>query len=296
MAWQGDQQKLQQLVQMFEAASSPNTQMQQQVMQALSTFSQMPDFNMYLVAVFVQVPNVAVDVRQRSGLLLKTNVGQMQRANIQPAMVEHINSQALVAMKDASKAIRHTAGTILTTVVKKIGFTLCNKTLEQLVESLANASQEALEGSLSAIGKICEDGVDLLEKVSKGASDPTAAQEAQLFVTWANQRVLPRMLECAGPASPVFVRQSALECLNFFALGGAFTDNKYGMQQHGPRYIEVLGTNANDTSAEVLAPVCKGFSCIIEDAWSCLTDQYYQVSLMACSAQEWIVENCQYEP
>lgn len=280
MNWTGDQAKIQQLCQMFEAASNPNTQIQQQIMQALAQFSQMPDFNMYLVAIFVQIPNVPVDVRQRSGLLLKTNVSALPKNGVQPPVAEHINTQALAAMKDQSKAIRHTAGTILTTMVKKMGFSACNNTLQQLVETVGTQNQsEALEGCLSAIGKICEDGVAMLASFDRRGTDPTVAQEAQLFVAWSNQQVLPRMLQLASPSSPAFVKQCALQCLNFFALGGAFIDDKFGMQKHTGPYIEALGTLANDTSPEVLQPVCKGFACIVEDGWSCLTMQHYQVIL-----------------
>jgi len=283
MAWQGDEAKVQQLCQMFQAASSPSSQVQQQVMQALGQFRQMPDFNMYLVALFVQMPSVPVDVRQRAGLLLKTNVSGMQRTDIQPAMAEHINTHVLTAMKDPSKPIRATAGTILSTMVRKVGFSTCGQAIERLVQSLQDPSQETLEGTLGAIGKICEDGVDLLAKVGKEGTDPVTAawqqHEAQLFVNWANQQVLPKMLDAATPASPPFARQAALLCINFFALGGAFVDNKYGMQQHTTRYIEVLGTLAQDPSPDILQHVCKGFACIIEDGWTCLTAQHYQAIL-----------------
>jgi len=87
------------------------------------------------------------------------------------------------------------------------------------------------------------------------------------------------MLDAASPASPPFARQAALLCINFFALGGAFIDNKYGMQQHCTRTIEVFGTLANDTNPDILQHVCKGFACIIEDGWECLTMQHYQAIL-----------------
>lgn len=283
MAWQPDDAKVQQLCQMFQAASSPSSQVQQQVMQALGQFRQLPDFNMYLVAIFIQMPSVPVDVRQRAGLLLKTNVSAMKRADVQPAMAEHISTHVLTAMKDPSKPIRATAGTILSGLVRKVGFSTCGQAIERLVQALQDPSQETLEGTLGAIGKICEDGVALLEKVGKPGADPVLAawrqHEAQLFVNWANTQVLPKMLDAAAPGSPPFARQAALLCINFFALGGAFIDNKYGMQQHCTRYIEVLGTLANDTSPDILQHVCKGFACIIEDGWECLTVQHYQAIL-----------------
>jgi len=103
--WRGDEAKIQQLCQMFQAASSPDSSVQQQVMQCLGQFSQLPDFNMYLVAVFAQVPNQQEVVRQRAGLLLKTNVTKLQPGGLQPQVAEHINSAALAQLQDASRVI-----------------------------------------------------------------------------------------------------------------------------------------------------------------------------------------------
>lgn len=278
-SWQGDQSTIQQLCQAFEAASSPVSKTQQQVVQVLQQFSQLPDLNMYLVSIFVQIPNLPLDVRQRSGLYLKSSITRSERSSIQPAVAEHILAQALAAMADSERAIRQTAGTILTSMVQKIGFSACGRTLEQLVEALGHQNQAVVDGSLSAICKIVEDGVAVLASVGQPGSTPAATQEAQLFVTWANGQVIPRMLDAASPSSPEHVRKSSLECLNHFALGRAFASDKYGMQQHAPRYVQSLGGLANDTSPDILQPVCKGFACIIEDWWSCLTPQYCEVIL-----------------
>ncbi|CAE8617109.1 unnamed protein product [Polarella glacialis] len=279
MAWHGDEAKLQQLCQIFEAASSPDTRVQQQVMQTLGQFGQLPDFNMYLVAIFGQMPHLQEVVRQRAGLLLKTHVMGLSAAGLAPGVADHINSNALSAMQDKSRTIRNTAGTILTTMVQKVGISACGTALEKLVESVGGSSHEVVEGSLSALGKICEDGLALLERASAGSTKVSTA-DAQLFVTWTSQQVLPKVVSCASPSVPAFARQSALECLNHFALTGAFNDGKYpALEQFRAKYIDALGTLANDTTPEVLQAVCKGFACSMDNDWSCMTQQHYQVIL-----------------
>jgi len=77
-----------------------------------------------------------------------------------------------------------------------------------------------------------------------------------------------------------------LECLNHFALGGQFhkpdtpgQDGWAELHQYGTRYIDVIGTLANDNTPEVLTCVCKGFASVVENGWSCLTDQHYEIIL-----------------
>eukprot|EP00747_Dinoflagellata_sp_TGD_P212590 gnl/TRDRNA2_/TRDRNA2_85671_c0_seq1.p1 gnl/TRDRNA2_/TRDRNA2_85671_c0~~gnl/TRDRNA2_/TRDRNA2_85671_c0_seq1.p1 ORF type:complete len:943 (-),score=149.44 gnl/TRDRNA2_/TRDRNA2_85671_c0_seq1:223-2982(-) len=274
-AWQGDESALNQLCQMFAAASSPDTQVQQQVMQMLGQFSTLPDFNMYLITVFAKMPQQQEVVRQRAGLLLKTNVSRLQAGSLAPGMLEQIQEHALVAMQDSSRTIRNTAGTILTTIVQMEGLVKCNATVEKLVQGLSSHSMELVEGCLGALSKICEDGVVLLMQFTNFQSEHT-----QHFVNWCTQRLLPKVFECAAPASPVFARQTAVECLNHFALAGAFNDDKFpAFKQFSPKYIETLGVLANDQVVEVKRAVCKGFACTIENSWSCLTNHHYEVIL-----------------
>lgn len=284
MAWQGDAAKVQQLCQMFEAAASPDMQIQQQVMQALNQFSQLPDFNMYLVSIFAQMPTQPEGVRQRAGLLLKQNIKTAQAGGLVQGVIDHINAQVVVAMKDTSRAIRHTAGTIITTMVQKLGLQACGTTLERLVGCLGEQSHEVIEGALSALGKVCEDGVAVFstaKKLTERGKTPTpkVAQEASLFIQWTSQQVVPRILEVASPTAPAFARQCALECLNHFALGGVLSEDTPPFQQYCIRYLETLGQLANGTEPEVLGGVCKGFACIVEGGWKCLTEHHYTIIL-----------------
>lgn len=282
--WRGDEAKLQQLCQMFVAGSSPDSAVQQQVMQCLGQFSQMPDFNMYLVAVFAQIPGQQEVVRQRAGLLLKTNVTKLQPGTLQPQVAEHINGAAVAQLQDSSRTIRNTAGSILTTMVQKVGLSACGQTLERLVDNLSSQTAGVVEGSLSALCKVTEDQVALLERLQD--LPQATAQDLQLFVTWSAQRLLPRVFEIASPSSPAFARQIAMQCLNHFALGGCFNKSHNvheqgypALQVFGERYIEVLGTLANDDTPDVLKSVCKGFATVVENCWSCLSEQHYQIIL-----------------
>jgi len=273
--WQGDETRLAGLCQLFEMASSPDNHIQQQVMQGLNQFSQLADFNMYLVTVFAKMPGQQEVVRQRAGLLLKTNLSQ-GNVGLTPAVAEYVQTHVMDAVRDPNRVIRHTAGTVITTIVQKMGATSCVQTLDKLAICLADGSSpDVVEGSFNAVNKICEDGVTTLKQFWD-----SPAEHTQPFVSWCSERLLPRVFEYASPSAPAFARQNAIECLNHFALNYMFNDTKYpALAQVAERYMQVLGVLANDDDAIVLAAVCKGFVCVIENSWSCLTPQYCQVVL-----------------
>jgi len=275
MDWKGDEARLGQLCQLFQLASSPDNHVQQQVMQTLNQFSQLPDFNMYLVTVFAKMTNQEEVVRQRAGLLLKTNLNIAAPGSIPPPVADYVQAHALLAVRDGSKVIRHTAGTVLTTIILKVGLAGAAQTLEKLAENLADPSADSVEGSFNALNKICEDGMMMIKQMWDEPDEQT-----QLFISWAEKRLLPRVFEYASPAAPVHARQNAIECLNHFALNCAFTDPKFPtLLQFSSRYFEVLGVLANDEDVCVMKNVCKGFVCVIESQWQCLNTQTAEVVL-----------------
>jgi len=273
MEWQGDEAGVTQICQLFELASSPDNNVQQQVMQQLNHFSQMPDFNMYLVTIFAARPNQPEVVRQRAGLLLKTDLSRI--ASLTVPVAEYIQARALDAVRDPSRVIRHTAGTVITTIVQKMGVASCFKTLDKLAEFLGDANPQVVEGSFNALNKICEDGVSMLKQLWEAPPEQT-----QPFVSWCTERLLPRVLEYASPNAAVAARQNAVEILNHFALNYILNDTKYpGFMPFAQKYVEALGILANDTDVSVLKDVCKGFVCVIENGWGCLNPQTCQVVL-----------------
>ncbi|CAJ1435747.1 unnamed protein product, partial [Effrenium voratum] len=156
MDWKGDEGRMGQLCQLFQLASSPDNSVQQQVMQMLTQFSQLPDFNMYLATVFAKMTNQEEVVRQRAGLLLKTNVARAQPGTLPPAVAEYVQAHTLLALRDSSKVIRHTAGTVISILVLKVGILGSRQTLDQLAGCLADPNQDVVEGSFNALNKICE--------------------------------------------------------------------------------------------------------------------------------------------
>jgi len=275
MEWHGDETQLGQLCQLFTLASSPDNSIQQQVMQHLNQFSQLPDFMLYYVTIFAKMTGQEEVVRQRAGLLLKTNLIRTSNdGSITPAVAEYIQSCTLTAVRDPSRVIRHTAGTIITTFVQKAGVVSCGHILERLAEYLGDSHPDIVEGSFNALNKICEDGVATLKQFWE------APEHTQPFVSWCTDRLLPRVFEYASPNAPLHARQNAIECLNHFALNYVFNDSKYPtLQPFGQKYMEVLGILATDTDLSVLRDVCKGFCCVIENNWSCLDVNTCQVVL-----------------
>lgn len=287
MECRGNETTLRQICQLFELASSPDNAVQQQVMQTLNQISQLPDFNMYLVAIFAKMPGLAEIVRQRAGLLLKTNLGRA--GQLPPQVAEYIQEGALAAVRDPSRVIRHTAGTVMTTIFQKLGVVSSQPMLNQLADCLQESNQDIVEGSFNALSKICEDGVTMLKQLWDAPPEYT-----QPFVSWCAERLLPRVMEYASPSASVVARQNAIECLNHFALNYVFSDSKYPLlTPFAQKYVEILGVLANDSDTDVLKNVCKGFVCVIENQWGCLNIQSLQVVLQymlkACRHTEYVV-------
>eukprot|EP00931_Biecheleriopsis_adriatica_P101120 TRINITY_DN76332_c0_g1_i1.p1 TRINITY_DN76332_c0_g1~~TRINITY_DN76332_c0_g1_i1.p1 ORF type:complete len:910 (-),score=193.42 TRINITY_DN76332_c0_g1_i1:79-2808(-) len=266
--WKGDEGRLGQLCQLFQLASSPDNHTQQQVMQTLNQFSQLPDFNMYLVTVFAKMGNQDEIVRQRAGLLLKTNLSRAQPGSLAPEVAQYVQALALQSLADSRQVIRHTAGTVITTIVLKAGIAASRQTLDKLAECLDQPNADIVEGSFNALNKICEDGMTMLKQMW---DEPD--QQTQHFVSWSAERLLPKVLQYASPQAPLHARRNAIECLNHFALNYAFNEPR--LQAFFPfsaKYMEVLGVLANDQDTNVLKEVCKGFVCVVENQWQCLAN------------------------
>eukprot|EP00913_Durusdinium_trenchii_P015657 g14718.t1 len=211
MEWKGDEARLGQLCQLFQLASSPDNSVQQQVMQMLQQFSQLPDFNMYLATVFAKLTNQDEVVRQRAGLLLKTNVGRVPPGMLQPAVAEYVQAHALSAVRDSSKVIRHTAGTVISILVLKVGILGSRQTLDawlggsvrvapvadQLAGCLGDPNANTVEGSFNALNKICEDGMMLIKQTWDHPDEQT-----QHFVSWSAENLLPKVIQNVPESLP----------------------------------------------------------------------------------------------
>jgi predicted translin family RNA/ssDNA-binding protein len=77
----------------------------------LIEFQKIPDYNRYLVYIFIQLQNY-LDVRMLVGLLLKNNIKDMQ-ANLSPSELQFIKEEVVKGLADASGDIRRTAGVML---------------------------------------------------------------------------------------------------------------------------------------------------------------------------------------
>lgn len=264
-----DQARLAQLCSIFDMASSPDNNVQRQVLQALEQWSNLPEFNMFLAKLLAGAPDQSPVARQRAGLLLKTNITQ-NRGTWTPAIAEYVQTASMAAVRDPVCNIRRTAGSVITAVVQRMGIELCMPALEALTTCLTEANTAAVEGSFDALTKICEDGVAQLRHSRPASQEPT-----QPFVSWSVQRLLPQAFNFASLNAPVFARRSAIECLNHFALSNLFNDQERfpELAAFASKYMETLGSLATDSNAEVLKEVCRGFVCVLENTWACVKAQ-----------------------
>eukprot|EP00927_Polykrikos_kofoidii_P026497 TRINITY_DN23577_c0_g1_i1.p1 TRINITY_DN23577_c0_g1~~TRINITY_DN23577_c0_g1_i1.p1 ORF type:complete len:955 (+),score=184.98 TRINITY_DN23577_c0_g1_i1:109-2865(+) len=272
--WTGEEAKLLQLCQLFELACVADNNIQKQVMEQLNQFSQLEDFTLYLVTIFAKMTNQSEVVRQRAGLLLKTNLNRQGFVLSMP-VASYVQAHALMAVRDPNRVIRHTAGTVITSILQKLGMEPCLQTLNQLADCLRESNPDVVEGCFSALNKICEDGVTMLKQFWNAPPEHT-----QCFVSWCSERLLPRVIEYANPCAALVAKRNAIECLNHFALNWMFSDEKYfALNAFASKYVEVLGVLASDADKEVLRHVCKGFVCVIENNWPCLAPPSAQVVL-----------------
>lgn len=261
MEWRGDDTKLSQLCQLFAMADSSDNVVQQQVLQMLGQFHAWPDFCLYLVTVFARMSDQTELVRQRAGLLLKTLI----TSKTPPDARAYILATTLPAVRNPSKPIRHTAGTIITTIVDKAGVGACRETLDGLAQLLGEQNEFAVEGSFNALNKICEDGVSWIRHIWD-----VSPEDVEPFISWSSQVLLPRVIEYASMNAPVEARRNALDCLNHFALNYLFNDERMAtLFPFTQRYVQVLGSLAQDSDVDVIRNVCKGFVCMMENSWGC---------------------------
>ncbi|XP_014661987.1 PREDICTED: transportin-1-like, partial [Priapulus caudatus] len=74
MAWQPDQNGLQQIIQLLKESQSPDTATQRAVQEKLEELNKYPDFNNYLIFVLTKLTSEDEPTRSLSGLILKNNV------------------------------------------------------------------------------------------------------------------------------------------------------------------------------------------------------------------------------
>ena len=215
-----------------------------------------PDFNNYLAYIFssTQAPDgVPYNeqeyhlVRSAAGIMLKNNV-RAEYKSIPESAMQLIKLSVPMCLQDKNSQIRNFAGNIATEVIRCGGLLGWPELLPQLMDLIGNTSgqvsNEAQEGAMSAMAKICEDNFKMLTKEVNG-------QRPLNYV-------LPQFILATKSSLPK-VRSLALTAINVFT-----PRNSQAMMNSVDDLLQHLFQLSSDDNPEVRRQVCRAFVNLVE--------------------------------
>ncbi|KAK4127441.1 ARM repeat-containing protein [Parathielavia appendiculata] len=257
MDWQPNPESLRTLAACLKDSLSgfdKAAQKQAEVMLAQAKAS--PDLNSYLAYIFssagppaglAQSPNDWHLVRSAAAVMLKNNVKSNYK-QIPETSIALIKLAVPMGIQDSNSQIRSYAGNIATEMIQRGGLYSWPELLQELLKLLGNesgqVSNEAQEGAMAAMAKICEDNTKLLEREHNG--------QRPLNV------LLPKFIQATKSPLPK-VRAQALTAINIFTprKSQAMLNSIDDLLQH-------LFFLAEDPVADVRRQVCRAFVRLVE--------------------------------
>lgn len=215
-----------------------------------------PDINNYLIYLFSnsQPPtglNFSAEdyhgVRSAAAIMLKNNIRTGYKS-IPPDSITLVRSSIAIALQDKNPQIRSLAGNVITELVNKGGLLSWPDILPQLLSLISNTdgsvAQEAQEGAMTALMKICEDNKKQLDKDYQGQR-PLAI-------------LIPKLIEFT--TSPIArVRTAALTSINVF-----IPQKPQALLSNLDNLLTHLFSLAHDSVPDVRRQVCRAFVQIVE--------------------------------
>ncbi|PMB68051.1 Transportin-1 [Beauveria bassiana] len=252
MSWQPAPESLRQLAACLKDSLSgfdKNAQKQAELM--LKQAKGSPDINNYLAYILSspEPPEGAAFsqseyhlVRSAAGIMLKNNL-KSDWKTIPESSLQLIKLAIPIALQDKNIQIRNFAGNVATEIVQKGGLLSWPDLLPQLIETFGNVSgqvsNEAQEGAMSAMSKICEDNTRMLTREVNG-------QRPLNYI-------LPQLIAATKSPLPK-VRIGALTAINVFT-----PRESQAMNNSIDDLLQHLFTLANDESPDVRRQVCRSF-------------------------------------
>ncbi|KAL8779958.1 MAG: hypothetical protein Q9194_001177 [Teloschistes cf. exilis] len=259
MAWRPEQGSMQQLVGYLKDALSGHDQnAQRYATMMLGQAKSSPATANYLAYILSDGPIFQdlglspadnILVRSSAAINLKNTIRAHCKAFPQSNMI-YIRSAVLSTLQDPVSQIRNFAGSVLSEIVQKGGILAWPELLPELLALAGNDSSsvtnDAQEGAMSALAKICEDNKQSLEKDYHGQRPLTI--------------ILPKLLDITSSPSAK-VRAFALASINAFL----------------PQLSQAVGNSldsilarlfhlADDPSDSVRRNVCRSFTQIVDVA------------------------------
>ncbi|KJZ75617.1 hypothetical protein HIM_05080 [Hirsutella minnesotensis 3608] len=257
MAWQPAPESLRQLASCLkDSLSGFDKNAQKQAEQMLEQAKASPDINNYLAYILSSaqppegLPCNDQDyhvVRSAAGIMLKNNV-RNEWKSIPESSLQLIKLAIPLGLQDKNSQIRNYAGNVATEVIKRGGLLGWPDLLPQLLDMVGNVSgqvtDEAQEGAMSALAKICEDNAKMLMREVNG-------QRPLNFV-------LPHLIAATKSELPR-VRVGALTAINVFTPreSQAMINSVDDLLQH-------LFILSSDQNTDVRRQVCRAFVQLVE--------------------------------
>ncbi|KAF4982046.1 hypothetical protein FZEAL_2296 [Fusarium zealandicum] len=256
-SWQPAPESLQQLAACLkDSLSGFDKNAQKQADTMLQQAKNSPDINNYLAYLFSSSsPPEGLQfteqdfhlVRSAAGIMLKNNV-KAEWKSIPESGIEFIKLSVPMCLQDKNSQIRNFAGNIATEVIRRGGLLGWPELLPQLLDLVGNTSgqtsNEAQEGAMSALAKICEDNFRMLTKEVNG-------QRPLNYV-------LPHFIAATKSSLPK-VRAGALTAINVFT-----PRESQAMLNSIDDLLQHLFILASDENVDVRRQVCRAFVHLVE--------------------------------
>jgi transportin-1 len=217
----------------------------------LKTARSSPDIDKYLAYVFTNSqpppavnldPNHYFQARAAAAIMLKNDVKTSYKT-MPDTTKAYIKSTILLGLQDSTSQMRGYAGNVITEIVRQGSIMGWPQVLSDLIDMVSNTSgnvaEQAQEGSMGALLKICEDNRKALDRQYQG-------QRPLAFL-------FPKLLEITSSPLPR-VRADALASMNIF-----IPEKPQAVMSNLDELLQQLFRLASDPSDEVRKHVCRAF-------------------------------------
>lgn len=242
MEWHPSNEGLVQVTSLISESRSTVPGTQARVHEQLQACRRIPDFNNYLVYIFVRLKQEDQYIRTVAGLLLKNNIKEYYNGML-PEVRNYVKQEVLSCVGDPIQAIRRTVSSIITTIITKGKIEGWPTVLPALIHMLDSPDLNQVEGALSTICLICEDSAGRLD--SEEAGRPL-------------NDLVPKLLAMIQSPHESF-RRYAIASLNQFIV-----EMPSALLVNMNAFLNGIFFLAADPSVEVKRKVCQGLVTLLE--------------------------------
>ncbi|CAE6969215.1 TRN1, partial [Symbiodinium sp. CCMP2456] len=207
---------MEQICGLLEASLVPNGELQKKVLSSMQQLGKRPDFLVALSRIFVELEAKSIHIRQSAGVHLKNFLKQSSEVCLVDEATEaFLCMQVMKALSHPAKILRHTAGSVLASLLRR---RLDLGVIDKLWQQLYVDNADVVEGSMWALTLTSEDllgqGVD------------------EAFVKIACAKILPRTIELTDQRLPSWLRKQSSDLLMQYLVQGAFDPEKWPAGDH----------------------------------------------------------------